>query len=317
MNKTIPIFFTIDEAYAPYFSVALLSLIDNANREYNYDIHIVHDRLSKETIKKIKTMETSNVKLIFTEMNKDLGKITNRKENFLREDLFTLTIYFRIFIPFMFEEYDKAIYIDSDVCIPGDISKLYNLDLGNNFFGGCKDISCQNNEILCNYFKENAGVSIDEYINSGVLLMNMKKLREVKFEEHFLYLLNKYHFDTVCPDQDYINVMSYGNILHLSNEWNAMPTGDGNMINNPKLIHYNLFFKPWHFDNVEYEDYFWKYASASIFKDKIYEEKNNYTKEKQDEDMKKLDVLVERASNIVKNENTFKKIIESGKESRI
>ena len=87
----------------------------------------------------------------------------------------------------MFPEYDKAIYIDSDTCIPGDISELYNIDLKDNLFGGCTDISCQDNEILCEYFRLNAGVSIKEYINSGVLLMNMKKLREVDFENHFLY----------------------------------------------------------------------------------------------------------------------------------
>lgn len=317
MKKTIPIFFTIDASYAPYLSVAIASLIDNASKEYNYHIHVVYESITNDAIEKLKTLEKENAKIIFTEMKKGLESITNRKENLLRTDFFTLTIYFRIFIPFMFKEYDKAIYIDSDTCIPGDISKLYNIDLGDNLFGGCTDISCENNPILCEYFKENAGVTIDEYINSGVLLMNMKKLREVNFENHFLYLLNKYHFDTVCPDQDYINAMAYGKILHLDNVWDAMPTNGIKVFDNPKIVHYNLFFKPWHYDNVDYEEYFWKYANVSLFKDEILKEKVNFTKEMQEEDKKTLDNLVNRAKEIIKNDVTFKKIFTNEKEKRI
>ncbi len=316
MKEIIPIFFTIDKDYAPYLSVAIASLIDNASKEYNYNIHVVYESITEDAIKKLKTLEKDNVKIFFNEMKKGLESITNRKENLLRTDFFTLTIYFRIFIPFMFKEYDKAIYIDSDTCIPGDISELYNYDLKDNLFGGCTDISCQDNPILCEYFRLNAGASIKEYINSGVLLMNMKKLREVDFENHFLYLLNKYHFDTVCPDQDYINAMAYGKILHLPNEWDAMPTNGNLVFTNPKIVHYNLFFKPWHYDNVDYEEYFWKYANNSLFKDDILKEKENFTIEKQEADKKALDNLVSRASEIMNNEITFKKVFESGLEKR-
>ena len=316
MKTTIPIFFTIDKDYAPYLSVAIASLIENASLDYNYNIHVVYESITEDSIAKLKTLETKNAKIIFTEMKKELDCITNRKENLLKADIFTLTIYFRLFIPCMFPEYDKAIYIDSDTCITGDISELYNIDLKDNLFGGCTDISCQDNELLCKYFETNAGSNIKEYINSGVLLMNMKKLREVEFERHFLYLLNKYHFDTVCPDQDYINAMAKGKILYLNNEWDAMPTGRHLVFENPKIVHYNLFFKPWHHDNIDYEEYFWKYANKSLIKEEILKEKENYTKEKQEEDAKMLDNLVSRASEIMQNETTFKTVFESGLEKR-
>ena len=317
MKPIIPIFFTIDAGYAPYLSVAIASLIENASKDYNYHIHVVYESITEDAINKLKTLETDYAKIIFTEMANSLESITNRKENLLRTDIFTLTIYFRIFIPSMFPEYDKAIYIDSDTCIPGDISELYNIDLKDNLFGGCTDISCQDNEILCEYFRLNAGVSIKEYINSGVLLMNMKKLREVDFENHFLYLLNKYHFDNVCPDQDYINAMAYGKILHLSNEWDAMPTNGALVFDNPKIIHYNLFFKPWHYDNIDYEEYFWKYANKSLFKEDILKEKENFTKEMQEEDERMLQNLVNRAREIMHNEVTFKTVFEKKLERRI
>ncbi len=318
MNKeTIPIFFTIDESYVPYFSVAAESLIENANHNYHYNIHIIHENLSKKSQEKIKTLETSYAKIIFNKITESINKITNRSENYLKADYFTLTIFYRLFLPEMFLEYNKAIYIDSDVCIPGDISQLYNIDLEDNLYGGCKDISCMDNAILCDYFKNNAGVTIDNYINSGVLLMNMQKLREVKFLDHFLYLLNKYHFDTVCPDQDYINAMAYGKIKLLPNEWNAMPTNGTFIVDNPQIVHYNLFFKPWHFSNIDYEDYFWSYANKSLFKDEILKEKENYSKENQQKDIDALDKLVQRTKDIVNQEVTFKNIFSNNKESRL
>ena len=129
-----------------------------------------------------------------------------------------------------------------------------------------------------NYYENAVGIARDEYINSGVLLMNLKKLREKSFTKHFLNLLNKYHFDTVAPDQDYLNVICHGNILYLEDVWDAMPTEGGKELANPKLIHYNLFQKPWCYDNIGYADYFWKYAKQSKFYDQILEYKKNYSK---------------------------------------
>lgn len=315
MKKIIPIFLTIDTKYAPYASVAIASLIHNSSLEYDYNIHIVYDSLTLEAKEKLQALETPHAHLIFNKMDEELALITNRPENLLRTDTFTLTIFFRLFIPEMFKEYKKAIYIDSDTVVLGDISLLYKTDLEDNLYGGCKDISCQNNELLCNYFKENAGVSIDNYINSGVLLMNMEKLREVKFANHFLYLLNKYHFDTVCPDQDYINAMAYGKILLLDNKWNAMPSEE--VIKNPCIVHYNLFSKPWHKDGVLYENYFWEYANHSLFKEEIYQEKKSFTKEKQEEDEQVFINLLNKAAKVMKNDITFKKILTSGLETRI
>ena len=76
--------------------------------------------------------------------------------------------------------------------------------------------------------------------------MNLKEMRLKNFEGHFFSLLNKYRFDTVAPDQDYINAMCNGKIFYIDQKWNAMPNEDQEPLENPSLIHYNLFSKPWH-----------------------------------------------------------------------
>lgn len=317
-KKEIPIFFTIDNSYAPYVSVAIKSIIENASKEYNYKIIVLHQELNEENIKKISALAKEGFEIKFVYMKEGLESITDRVENRLRCDYFTLTIYFRLFIPDMFPEYDKGIYIDSDVVVPGDISKLYNIELGNNLIGACADKSVVDVPELAKYMEEAVGVSRYEYINSGVLLMNLKEMREKQFSNEFLTLLNKYHFDCIAPDQDYLNAMCNGKILYLDESWDAMPTDGRETLKNPNLIHYNLFQKPWCYDNIQYEDYFWKYAKETSYYDEIVEAKKNYSDEQKMSDKECLGVLVQKGGAMSDNNDiTFKKMFEKGEKIRI
>lgn len=318
MNKvTIPIFYAIDDSYSKFVAVSIKSLIMNANNNYNYDINVIYENLSEENAKKLKSLETDNVKIILTEMNQNLSMITDKLGNRLREYTFTLTIFFRLFIPVMFPKYHKCIYIDADTVIPGDISRLYNEDLGNNYLGCIVDKSTIDNEILASYFEEVVGIPRDKYINSGVLLMNSKKLRELKIDEKFLDLYTKYGFDVIAPDQDYINSMCYGHIKYLSDIYDAMPNPNNKEVENPVIIHYNLFLKPWQYENVQYYDYFWKYAKFTPYYDEILEIKNSYTDEDRKKDSEWMDLMVSRAESLVGTQNTLKNVFESGKETRL
>lgn len=320
MNKqkeVIPIFFTIDNAYAPYLGTAITSLICNASKEYNYRIIVLHQELSAANQAKLSALAKNQFEIQFVPMQRGMEDITDRMSNRLRCDYFTLTIYFRLFIPAMFPEYDKGIYLDSDIVVPGDISKLYQVELGDNLLGASLDHSIQNIPPLVKYMDEGVGVGKHSYINSGVLLMNLRKLREVSLETRFLELLNTYHFDCIAPDQDYLNVMCNGKIVYLSEEWDAMPVDDREPIANPKLIHYNLFSKPWCYDNVEYGEYFWKYASDSGFLDQILAAKASYSDAQKKSDSNCLQLLLDTAEKIAAAEENFRTVFNGGKEKRL
>lgn len=317
MKKTMPIFYAIDDGYAKFVAVSIKSLIMNANKDYNYDINVIYENLSSENAKKLMDLETENCKIILTEMNKNLSMITDKLGNRLREYTFTLTIYFRLFIPVMFPKYDKCIYIDSDTVITGDISELFNEDLEDNYLGCVIDKSTIDNEILASYFEEVVGIPRDKYINSGMLLMNSKKLRELKIDEKFLDLYTKYGFDVVAPDQDYINAMCYGHIKYLKDEYDAMPNPNNKELENPIIVHYNLFLKPWQYDEVQYKDYFWKYAKLTPYYEEILAIKDSYTDEDRKKDSEWMNLMVKRASMLVNETTTLKNIFESGKENRL
>ena len=69
MNKvTIPIFFTIDNGYAPYLDVAINSIIDNASKNYEYKIIVLYQELSQENRKKIADKSAENFEISFVYM---------------------------------------------------------------------------------------------------------------------------------------------------------------------------------------------------------------------------------------------------------
>ncbi len=307
----IPIFFTIDNGYAPCLGVALASMKANVSRDYYYWIHIFHQELLAENIAKRCSSVEYWFQVQFEEMKEGLESITDRKENRLRCDYFTMTIYFRLFIPEMFPEYDKGIYIDSDIVVPGDISRLYNIQLGDNLLGACPDHSVSEIPEFAHYIEESTGVNRYKYINSGILLMNLAEMRKCRMTEHFLHLLNTYHFDSIAPDQDYINAMCYGRIHFLDEEWDAMPNKQKAPMAHPSLIHYNLFDKPWCYDDVQYEDYFWQYARENVYYQELLEIKRNYSDEQKKSDMECLENMLTNAMRIPNNPVTFKKIHES------
>lgn len=316
-NKTIPIFFSIDDSYAPFLSVALKSAIDNSKSENNYRAIIMYESLSQDNRERLGSLATNNFKIDFVEMNEGLETITDRLSNRIRSEYFTLTIYFRLFIASMFPEYDKAIYIDSDIVLEEDIAELFSIDIGDNFIGACRDASIDGIEPFQSYVEQVVGVDRNDYVNSGVLLMNLKKLRDADFDKHFLFLLNTYHFDSVAPDQDYLNAICKGSIYYLSPKWNAMPNEQKPKIEGAKLIHYNLFSKPWCYDGLQYGERFWHYAENSGYINEIREFKNNFTEDNQKEEMEILGNMLRRAEEIKEHDITLKKVGESGVKVRL
>ena len=74
------------------------------------------------------------------------------------------------------------------------------------------------------------------------------------FQEKFMYLLETIKF-SVAQDQDYLNRLCKGRVKIIENTWNRMPIGmDTIRRENLNLIHYNLAFKPWHFEDILYKE---------------------------------------------------------------
>ena len=287
-NKNIiPVFFAVDDGYIPFLGIALKSLIDNASDENKYQIKILYTNVSSENIRRIKKYEKENINIEFVDLNKQLEDI---KEKLYTRNYFSNTTYYRLFIPELYPEYKKAIYIDSDTICLTDIANLHNIDMENNLIAGVPDGAIQAIDVFKDYVERVVGVSdYNNYFNAGIIVMNLEELRKYKFQDKFIYMLGKVRFE-VAQDQDYMNRLCKGRVKLLDFSWNRMPIM-GKQSGDINIIHYNLGAKPWYFDDVLYQEYFWKYAEKTDFYNEIKEIGEKYTeadKEKDDANSAKL-----------------------------
>lgn len=292
-NSEIPIFFAVDDGYCPFLAVAIQSLIDNCSEEYTYLIKILHTDIKEENKKKIAKYERRNVDIEFVDLNYYIKKV---KDKLYTRDYYSKTTYFRLFLPNLYPQYDKALYLDSDIVILDDIAKLYNIDMGDNLVAAAPDDVIQTFPVFQTYVEKVVGVAdYRNYFNAGILLMNLHQLRRFKFQEKFLYLLDKIKF-SVAQDQDYLNRMCKGRVKLFEKEWNRMPIANaGIKPENVKLVHYNLAFKPWHFEDILYKEFFWMYAQETEYFGVIQSIRENYTEEERFRDRQSQERLMKLA----------------------
>ena len=276
-KEVIPIFFAVDDGYIPFLAVTLQSIVEKSKEEYYYVVKILYTNISEENKEKINKYKRENIEIEFVNLNYYIEKV---KDKLYTRDYFSMTTYFRLFISNLYPQYNKAIYLDSDIVLLTDVAELYMQDIGDNLVGAVADDIIQQNEVFQENVEKVVGVaSYKTYFNAGMLIMNLDELRKTDFQGKFLYLLETVKY-SVVQDQDYLNRICKGRVKLLDKSWNVMPNATKD-INEAdiKLIHYNYQYKPWHYDNIPYAKYFWDLAKKTEFYNKLAEVKENFTDE--------------------------------------
>ena len=86
---------------------------------------------------------------------------------------------------------------------------------------------------------------------------------------------------------------------------------------NPKIVHYNLFYKPWHYKDVQYAKYFWNVAKKTPFYSELKAQLDSYTDEDRKHDREDLDKMVEMFSEIKKADNNWANIKAKGEQVKL
>ena len=308
-KNVIPIFFAIDDGYIPFLAVAIKSLIENASKEYEYIIKVLHTNVKENNVRKIKKFETENVNIEFVNLSYYIKKV---QDKLYTRDYYTNTTYFRMFLPELYPQYDKVLYLDSDIVVLGDISQLYNTEIGTNLVAAAPDDIIQYNKVFQEYAEKVVGVvKYQNYCNAGILLMNLDQLRKFNFQDKFLYLLGTVKF-SVAQDQDYLNRLCKGRVTLINSQWDVMPVVNRKINKEDiKIIHYNFAYKPWRFEDVQYKEYFWEYARKTEFLDEIQKIKDSYTEEERFQDReaeKALRELAQKENSCVGDDRILRKV---------
>lgn len=305
-NSIIPIFFASDKNYVPYLTVAVKSLVDKTSENFVYKIHILSNDLQNSDIKEIKSYEKQNVEISIVDVNR---KIEDIKDKVALRDYYSVSIYFRLFIPSMFPQYEKAIYLDSDIVLNDDVANLFNHDIENCYVGAVLDETLFSNKDFTYYANEALGVSEKQYFNSGVLVMNLEKFRQYNIEEDFYNWVNYQQYGYIAPDQDYLNCVCKNDVKYLPLGWNKMPLGEELTSEELHLVHFNMFFKPWKYENVMFEDYFWNVAKTTSYYKFLKQQQTSYSDNNKEKDQLALKNLIKMALNIANADINYKKVI--------
>lgn len=309
MNETISIFFAADDNFVKYTMVAIASLKANANPRRRYHIRILQTHVSDVYRHAFTHLQDKNFKIEFVDVTEYMEKYGSA---FHVRDYYTKTTYFRLFIAQMFPHLKKAIYLDSDMVVLGDIAELYDCDLGDNYVAACPEQAMAQTEVYGHYVEAVMGIDRNEYFNAGMLVINCELFRRDNLLGKFLDLLGKYTF-VVTQDEDYLNVLCEGRVLWLSPAWNTEVYGELPVAEEEiKIIHYIMVAKPWHFHDCRLKEYFWKYAEQTPMVDKIHAELAAYTDLERAQDLASCDRLAALAEKEAAREDSYFRIMHPG-----
>lgn len=267
MSNNIPIVYICDEKYVMPTCVSIRSIYEN-KKDSTYDIYIIGVDLSeasKDTINKI-NLSGLNINLLTYE---------NKYENLNTNHVYvSKAALFKFDIPNILVDLDKVLYIDGDTIILDDLGELFNTELSSFYAGVVKDLSA------CYIQKDNIRLGIQTYFNSGVMLLNLNKLRQDNIPERLLeYKMNS--TSVKYMDNDCFNAVFKDNVYFLNPKYNYFIVNEYLYEKEtsskifPLIIHFTSS-KPWQKYGVKFGRKWDKYyvmcnfGGGAIFEQKSY-----------------------------------------------
>lgn len=308
-KEIIPVFYSCDDAFAKFTLVSLYSLKENASENYSYRIHILNTGIHEDMKEKFRALQEEHFEICFEDVSLHLTSI---REKLPIRDYYSKTTYYRLFIAEMFPEYDKAVYLDSDTIVTGDISELFFKEIGDCYVGACQEQVMLQEDVYGTYVEQVVGIDRNRFFNAGVLLINCRAFRENCILDRFVELLQQYDF-VVTQDEDYLNVLCKDHVFWLKQQWNMEVFGrmvcepDG-----PKIIHYIMVSKPWHYEDCQLGGLFWSYAEKTPVYEAIRALLEGYTEEERRRDAASGERLLQTAIAETRKENNYVTMLKNG-----
>ena len=194
---------TLDRNYLPVLRVMLHSL-SQSDPEGEFTVYAVHNSLTEQDLQRLHTL--------FPRVHPVSVKVP---EGMLAgapvSDRYPTEMYYRLFAAhYLPQQLDRILYLDPDLVVLNSLRKLYEIDFGDNLFAAASHIESRAfrdlNRLRLNLPEQTS------YINSGVMMMNLKLLRNESTQEIIDYI-NEHKNALLLPDQDVLNALYAGRII--------------------------------------------------------------------------------------------------------
>ena len=263
MNEKMNLLMAINKNYFPQMETLLYSLASSNNK--GIDLYLMHRELTEDQVKKLD-------EIVCRELDGKLYEI-NLKDSFLDgakiKHHFSVEMYYRIFASeYLPSDLERILWLDADIVVIKSIKNFYFMDF------------CEKSMVVCAHREKNEKCEISKeakerlklsgeqpYFNSGVILMNLEKIRGEFNHEYTMNLILKMNDILNYPDQDILNILYRNDVLWLDyKEYNYQIHYDWKFVNekehienNVKIIHYAGPAKPWQYKSRHFSyEYYWK-----------------------------------------------------------
>jgi lipopolysaccharide biosynthesis glycosyltransferase len=202
---TIPIFLTFDESYTQHASVAMTSVWSKTTAPIRF--YVLSSDLTEVSREKITSLrKIRDFDIEFTTIDSTLfRRITPKIARIPIEACY------RLMIPEIFPHISKAIYLDSDLIVQSDIQYLWDEDISEVY-------ACVVEDLMP---KRKIGFEVERYFNSGVLLLNLERIRKDFSLTRFLEIEEAYRGKIQYQDQDILNIGFGKKVRYLDRRWNV------------------------------------------------------------------------------------------------
>ena len=270
-NNKICIELHTDNNYVMPTIVTLASLFANKNPKSEYEVRVLGNKLTDQNINLLKR-QLNGRGCVIPHVS-SLAKFEGTHPHVSSTDLFKFDL------PDVLSDWDKVLYIDTDMVIQNDLSELFNIELGDAYIAAVKDMAGM-------YENHHNRLGLKNYFNAGMMLMNLKKMRAEKIGEKLTdYKLHKDagHF----MSQDALNYTFHENVIWLSPKYNWMAPNQINfsvreiakfyditeksvlnMDNTAVIVHLTNRKKPWAYKDTWGHDLWKHYYKKSVLKHK-------------------------------------------------
>ncbi|MDR3230513.1 MAG: hypothetical protein LBT65_03665 [Synergistaceae bacterium] len=245
--------------YSRHAGVVMASIFEHTKSPVC--IHILHDKTLTEHNRVLlnETAEPHGQRVAFHDVSSHMERMS-RESIELARDRFSAGSLFRLLIPDVLT-LEKVIYLDCDIVVNMDIRELWEVPLEGHSLAGVPNRPAED---PFGHFSPKpirlklVGCDITKYINSGVLFMNLSRIRE-KFNlvQQSDRWFKRYRHCSELPDQDLINSCFRGDIKIIESRFNNCHVHNGDISNS--ILHATGTPKPWNgFRDTALERLYWK-----------------------------------------------------------
>lgn len=263
-----------NDIYIPHAAATIASILKNANALDYYHFHILSSDLSRGNRRKLKKL--NKVRSCSFNFHRIPRKWLSSFRNIKVPSYINLNANNRFFIPSLLPKVEKAIYLDSDTIVLKDLNEMASIDLGKNWFGGIEDVNAAK-------LAKSIHLPDSKYINSGVLIIETKKLRDNDYMKILRDTLEKNGENYYLCDQDLLNDAFHDRIMLISYRFNMFhkfhklftmfnPTYSEDFVescNDPVIVHFVGPNKPWGVAQHPYKKIYDYYLSLTPWNESI------------------------------------------------